>query len=92
MSFSVWRNADIPELEQAIGDSEALALSNELRAIARLLGIEDGGHLAAPILEAANLAMSRIMPSLPQTFFQPVLAQCSLSSEQVHIIAPDWTA
>ena len=68
--------------------AEAAAASEQLRAIARLLGVAAGaGQLqAAPVLAAVSEKVGGMLESLPQSFFAPLLPPGSLSAGQVRAL------
>ena len=73
---------DSPPLD----DVEAADASQNLRAIASLLGVDPSGHqqLAAPLLAPLQQQLTSVLQALPPSFFAPLLPPDSLSKEQVH--------
>ena len=69
-----------------LNDLEAADASQNLRAIASLLGVDLSGHpqLAAPLLAHLQQQLASVVQALPPSFFAPLLPPGSLSQEQVN--------
>ena len=69
----------------ALDAVEAADASQNLKAIASLLGVDPSGQhqLAAPLLALLNQRLTSAVQALPPSFFAPLLPPGSLSSAQV---------
>lgn len=77
--------ASLPETEvETEPDSgNAAEISQQLHALASLLGISEEFKQAEKLLDSINQGVAAKMKALPQAFHEPVLPEDSLSDAQV---------
>ncbi len=73
----------VAECIEASVSPDVAEVSQQLCKIACLLEVNSDGELARPLLSAANERLPRILQTLPESFFSPLLPQGCLSTEQV---------
>ena len=71
-----------PPAEAQPSGGAAAEVSQQLHALARLLGIDGQFGQASQLLSAINEAVQRRMTALSQSFHEPMLPEGSLSSDQ----------
>lgn len=76
-----------PSADAEPSSSYTAEVSQQLHALAILLGISGEFRQAAQLVEAINENMDSKMKALPQSFHEPILSEGSLSNDQARLYA-----